>query len=93
MAEAAATLEKRRSVALISAAMNAVNGALSTAVGESLAELYADDGLRVGVVTGRGSAFCAGADLKALGAGEDLLAAGHPEWGSPGSSVTTCAGP
>lgn len=88
MAEAAATLEKRGSVALITlnrpAAMNAVNGALSTALGESLAELDADDELRVGVVTGRGRAFCAGADLKALSAGEDLMAAGHPEWGFAG---------
>ena len=35
----------------------------------------ADDGARVVVLTGSGSAFCAGADLAAVGAGLDDLAA------------------
>ena len=45
-------------------ALNAVNAALSAAVGEALERAAADD-VRV-VVTGRGRAFCAGVDLKEL---------------------------
>nr|WP_308202188.1 enoyl-CoA hydratase-related protein [Rhodococcus sp. MSC1_016] len=33
------------------------------------------------VLSGAGLAFCAGADLKALAAGDDINAEGHPEWG------------
>lgn len=42
---------------------NALNMALRGALDHSLAELAADDGVRVVVVTGAGTAFCAGADL------------------------------
>jgi crotonobetainyl-CoA hydratase len=38
-------------------AMNAVNSAVSTAVGAALERLARDPSLRVGVVTGRGRAF------------------------------------
>ncbi|WP_435769028.1 crotonase/enoyl-CoA hydratase family protein [Nocardioides sp. SYSU DS0651] len=65
-------------------AMNAVNGAVSTGLGEALEEAETDEGIRVLVVTGEGRAFCAGADLKALAQGEDIMAAGHPEWGFAG---------
>jgi len=84
----AATLEKRGNVALITFnrphAMNAVNADLAGRVGEALEELDADPELRVGVITGSGRAFCAGADLKGLNAGESLAAPGHPEWGFAG---------
>ncbi|AMT72308.1 enoyl-CoA hydratase-related protein [Mycobacteroides immunogenum] len=53
-------------------AMNAVNGAMSVALGEIAAEFIADDGLWVGVLTGAGRAFCAGADLKEVAAGKFL---------------------
>lgn len=65
-------------------ARNAVNAALSSALGEALEDFEADPKLRVGILTGAGPAFCAGADLKALGAGEPITAHGHPEWGFAG---------
>ena len=45
-------------------AMNAVNIALLTELDRRLAQLAADDEIRVLIVTGTGPAFCAGADLK-----------------------------
>ncbi|MGW0040928.1 crotonase/enoyl-CoA hydratase family protein [Rhodococcus sp. NPDC003348] len=86
--EPAALYERRGNVALITLnrprAMNAVNAALSTAVGTLLEQAEADDEVRVIVITGSGRAFCAGADLKALGSGQSLDADGHPEWGFAG---------
>ncbi|MER5768619.1 crotonase/enoyl-CoA hydratase family protein [Streptomyces sp. NPDC001985] len=51
-------------------ARNAVNRAVADAVAEAVDELDARDDLVVGVITGAGGTFCAGADLKALAAGE-----------------------
>lgn len=65
-------------------ALNAVNAALSTAVGESLETAVANPEVRAIVVTGSGRAFCAGADLKSLARGESIHAEGHPEWGFAG---------
>ncbi|MEV0947063.1 crotonase/enoyl-CoA hydratase family protein [Rhodococcus sp. NPDC049939] len=87
-AEPAALWERRGGVGIITlnrpAALNAVNGALSTAVGTLLEQADADPEVRVVVITGSGRAFCAGADLKALAAGESTGAKGHPEWGFAG---------
>ncbi|WP_280424701.1 crotonase/enoyl-CoA hydratase family protein [Nocardia carnea] len=87
-ASPAATLERRGAVALITLnrpeALNAVNAELSAATGAALEQFAADPDLNVAVLTGAGRAFCAGADLKALAAGERIHAPGHEEWGFAG---------
>lgn len=84
----AATLQIHNGIAVITLnrprALNAVNGALATAVGEHLESAERDDSVKVIVLTGAGRAFCAGADLKAIAAGENIDAPGHPEWGFGG---------
>jgi crotonobetainyl-CoA hydratase len=84
----AAVYEIRDGVAIITLnrpeALNAVNAALSTAVGEGLERAAADPEIRVVVVTGTGRAFCAGADLKELAQRRAITAEGHPEWGFAG---------
>lgn len=84
----AVTVERRGAVGLITLnrpdALNAVDSRLSAALGEALDQLQADDSLRVGVLTGAGRAFCAGADLKAIAAGRPITAPEHPEWGFAG---------
>ena len=43
--------------------LNAVNGALATALGDALQDASTDDAVRVVVITGAGRGFCAGLDL------------------------------
>ncbi|WP_337110449.1 crotonase/enoyl-CoA hydratase family protein [Prescottella equi] len=86
--ESAALYERRGCTAIITLnrpqALNAVNADLSTAVGMLLERAESDGDVRVIVLTGAGRAFCAGADLKALGSGASTDAEGHPEWGFAG---------
>jgi len=49
---------------------NAVNRAVAEGIAAALDELDADEALRIGVLTGAGTGFCAGMDLKAFVAGE-----------------------
>jgi enoyl-CoA hydratase len=51
-------------------ARNAVTAAVAQGIAEAMDQLDADDGLRVGVLTGAGGTFCAGMDLKAFVRGE-----------------------
>jgi enoyl-CoA hydratase len=58
-------------------ARNAVNLAVAEGIAAALDELDGDRGLSVGVLTGAGSGFCAGMDLKAFVRGERPVVAGR----------------
>jgi enoyl-CoA hydratase len=72
--EQAVLTERRGHVLLIRlnrpAARNAVNAALAAGVEGAIDALEADDELWAGVLAGEGPTFCAGADLKAVAAGD-----------------------
>jgi crotonobetainyl-CoA hydratase len=81
--------EKREHVLVITisrpASRNALNQTASSLIGAALEEADANPDIRTVIISGVGDqAFCAGADLKALGRGEPLLTAGHAEWGFGG---------
>jgi crotonobetainyl-CoA hydratase len=85
----AAFTERRGDVLVITInrpeARNAVNGAVSTAVGDALEQAQNDAALRAVVITGAGDkSFCAGADLKAISRRENLYHPDHGEWGFAG---------
>lgn len=67
------TYERQGAFALITIrrpeARNAVNGEVAAAMEAAIDQLEADDGVWVGIVTGEGPVFCAGADLKAIASG------------------------
>lgn len=52
---------------------NAVDAAVAHGLGRALRVLDEEDSLRVGVLTGAGGVFCAGADLRARAAGERVV--------------------
>lgn len=56
---------------------NAVDTAMSVALANAVDELDADDALTVSILTGTGSTFCAGMDLKAFLRGELPAVAGR----------------
>lgn len=66
-------------------ARNAVNGEVSTLLGNALHEADTDPEIRVVVITGAGErSFCAGADLKAISRGEDIFPVENRRWGFAG---------
>lgn len=89
MTEPGALTERRDNVLVITInrpeARNAVNGAVSTAVGDALQQAQDDPEIRAVILTGAGDkSFCAGADLKAISRGENLFHPEHAEWGFAG---------
>jgi crotonobetainyl-CoA hydratase len=66
-------------------ARNAVNAAVSIAVGDALEDAQTDPEVRAVVIIGAGDkSFCAGADLKAIARRENLYHPDHFEWGFAG---------
>ena len=87
-AKPGALTERRGNVLVVTInrpeARNAVNGAVSTAVGDALEQAQHDPEIRALVITGAGESFCAGADLKAIARRENLYHPQHGEWGFAG---------
>lgn len=84
-----ALAERRGNVSVITInrpeARNAINGAVSIALGDALEEAQHDSEVRAVVVTGAGDkSFCAGADLKAIARRENIYHPEHPDWGFAG---------
>jgi enoyl-CoA hydratase/carnithine racemase len=78
-------VEVNEGVALLTmnrpSSMNSLNRELAGALIEALERIRDDDTIRVGVLTGNGRAFCAGADMKeraATGVGSGGLGGGSP---------------
>ena len=75
--EASAVLTERHDRVLLITlnrpdAMNAINGDLSHGLVDAIGELEDDATLTAAVLTGTGKGFCAGMDLEAFAAGEDI---------------------
>jgi enoyl-CoA hydratase len=62
---------------------NAVDGPTAVALADAFAGFDDEPGLAVAVLTGAGGTFCAGADLKALAAGEPRPVSVSPEGNGP----------
>src|SRR3954447_16613917 len=68
-------------------ARNALNGAVRRLLPRTLRDADGRDDVDVLILTGSDPAFCAGLDLKELGAGENRLGGGDSEGMSGGASV------
>lgn len=82
-------VERRGSVLVIMInrpdARNAVDGAVSLGVGDALEQALHDPEVRAVVLTGAGDkSFCAGADLKAIARGENVMHPRNSDWSFAG---------
>lgn len=103
MSDPVILVEKRGPIAIVTlnrpGAMNALNKPLRTAIATTFDELEEDPDIRVAILTGAGKAFCAGLDLKELGAdaslvGGDSSSIGATEKGAnPALSIGRFSGP
>jgi len=89
MSDSAPVLVERHGAVLVMTinrpeARNAVIEAVSAAIGDTLEQAQADPDIRVVVLTGSGESFCAGADLKAIARGENVLHPTRPYWSFAG---------
>jgi crotonobetainyl-CoA hydratase len=85
----AALVSRRGNVEVITInrpeARNAINAAVSVALGDALEHANNDSDVWAVVVTGAGDkSFCAGADLKAISRRENIYHPEHGEWGFAG---------
>ncbi len=74
-------------------AMNALSRGLMNALTEALDGLAANPAVRVIILTGAGRAFCAGLDLKEIGAGQGSLGGGSRATGDPVAAIARCGAP
>jgi crotonobetainyl-CoA hydratase len=66
-------------------ARNAVNGSVSAGIGDALEQAQSAPEVRAVVLTGAGEkSFCAGADLKAISRGENVMHPRRPDWSFAG---------
>lgn len=63
---------------------NAIDTDVAQALGDGLERGESDTSVRAVVITGAGSTFSAGADLRAVAAGRTTLPSRNPEWGFAG---------
>lgn len=96
MSEPVILVEKTGECAVVTlnrpSAMNALSRELRSAIAETFDALEADPQVRVAILTGAGKAFCAGLDLKELGAGADTVQ-GTVTTRDPVSSIGRFSGP
>jgi len=94
MTESVLLLEKSEGIATMTlnrpGAMNALSGALRTAIVDAFAELTRDEEVAVVILTGAGRAFCAGLDLKELAAGGGTGDAAATQIALTGADLITC---
>lgn len=89
MNEKSVLFDKKGRIAVITInrpeALNAINSDVWQAIGNALEDYAEDPNLWCAIITGAGDrSFCAGADLKALSKGDQIIPTGGEKWGFAG---------